>query len=64
MSRCHSTTCRSHASRCSSRADTGPSLYFQCAAMPSSAILCISSVRICTSKACPFSEMTVVCSDL
>jgi len=27
-----------------------PSLYFQWAAMPSSAILCISSVRICTSN--------------
>ncbi len=49
-SRCHSTTWRSQARRCSSCAETGPSLYFQWAAMPSSAILCISSVRIWISK--------------
>src|SRR5690348_17565093 len=63
MSRCHSTTCRSHARRCSSRAVTGPSLYFQCAAIPSSAMRCISSVRICTSNGVPLSAITEVCSD-
>ena len=62
-SRCHSTTWRSQARRCSSSAKTGPSLYFQCAAMPSSAILCISSVRIWTSKGVPSSEITEVCRD-
>ena len=40
-----------------------PSLYFQCAAMPSSAMRCISSVRICTSKCRPPGPITEVCSD-
>ena len=40
-----------------------PSLYFQCAAIPSSAIRCISSVRICTSNAIPLGPITEVCSD-
>ena len=44
-------------------APTRPSLYFQCAAMPSSAIRCISSVRICTSNGRPRSPTTDVCSD-
>ena len=47
MSLCHSTNCRNHAMRLSSSfGPRRPSLYFQCAAIPSSAILCISSVRI------------------
>ena len=40
-----------------------PSLYAQCAAMPSSAILCISSVRIWISMRSPSGPMTVVWSD-
>ena len=40
-----------------------PALYFQCAAMPYSAVWCISQVRICTSKGMPSLPMTVVCSD-
>ena len=54
VSCCHSTSCRSQWKYCSSRsAPTRPSLYFQCAAMPSSATRCISSVRICTSNGTP-----------
>src|ERR1022692_2692884 len=50
-SRCHSTRWRSQAMRWSSAAGPlRPSLYFQWAAMPSSAMRCISSVRIWTSK--------------
>ena len=37
-----------------------PSLYFQWAATPYSAVSCISLVRICTSKGTPSSPMTVV----
>ena len=40
-----------------------PSLYFQCAAMPYSAVWCISHVRICTSNGMPSLLMTVVCKD-
>ena len=40
-----------------------PCLYFQWAAMPYSAVLCISSVRICTSKGRPSRPMTVVWRD-
>ena len=40
-----------------------PSLYFQWAAIPSSAIRCISSVRIWTSIRSPYGPITVVCSD-
>ena len=39
------------------------SLYAQCAAIPYSAILCISQVRICTSKGVPFGPIKVVCND-
>ena len=39
------------------------SLYFQCAAMPYSARLCISTVRICSSTGLPSGPITVVCSD-
>ena len=39
------------------------SLYAQCAAIPYSAILCISQVRICTSKGVPFGPINVVCKD-
>ena len=38
-------------------------MYAQWAAMPSSAIRCISSVRICTSIRSPSGPMTVVWSD-
>ena len=40
-----------------------PSLYFQCAAMPYSARLCISTVRICISTGLPSGPITEVCSD-
>ena len=40
-----------------------PCLYFQWAAMPYSAVWCISQVRICTSKGMPSRPMTVVCRD-
>ena len=40
-----------------------PSLYIQCAAMPYSAVRCISCVRICTSKGIPLSLSSVVCSE-
>ena len=40
-----------------------PCLYFQWAAMPYSAVWCISHVRICTSKGMPSVPMTVVCRD-
>ena len=49
-------------------ARTGPwacmsSLYFQCAATPYSARLCMPQVRICSSTGLPPGPMTVVCSD-
>jgi len=60
----HSMTLRSHWSLLSKSVESARcSLYFQCAAMPYSAVLCISWVRICTSNACPKGLMTVVCSD-
>ena len=40
-----------------------PCLYFQWAAMPYSAVSCMSQVRICTSKGMPSEPMTVVCRD-
>jgi hypothetical protein len=61
---CHSTRWRSHLNVSSSLVSLSlPSLYFQCAAMPSSAMRCISSVRICTSNGCPSSPTTEVCKD-
>ena len=39
------------------------SLYFQCAAIPNSAVRCMSCVRICSSTGLPDGPMTVVCSD-
>ena len=39
------------------------SLYAQCAAIPNSAILCISHVRIWTSNGVPFCPINVVCND-
>jgi hypothetical protein len=42
---------------------TVSSLYFQCAAMPYSARLCIARVRICSSTGLPSGPITVVCSD-
>ena len=38
-------------------------LYFQCAAMPNSAVRCIAWVRICNSTGLPPGPITVVCSD-
>ena len=61
---CISSSCRSQWKYCSSGwAAVRPSLYFQWAAMPSSAMLCISRVRICTSNGMPTSLTTEVCSD-
>ena len=40
-----------------------PSLYFQWAATPYSACLCISWVRICSSTGLPPGPRTVVCND-
>ena len=37
-----------------------PSLYFQCAAIPNSAVWCISKVRICISNGTPSRLITVV----
>ena len=39
------------------------SLYFQCAATPYSARLCMPQVRICSSTGLPSGPITVVCSD-
>ena len=66
ISFCHSRVCLSHASLTSSFSLLFlfiPSLYFQCAAIPYSAILCISYVLIWISKGSPLSPITVVCSD-
>ena len=43
--------------------DPPDSLYFQCAAIPNSAVRCISKVRIWISNGTPSEPMTVVCSD-
>ena len=40
-----------------------PALYFQCAAMPYSAMRSMSQVRICTSNGMASRPMTVVCKD-
>ena len=58
---------RIHANLSSSPARTtalalSPILYFQCAAMPYSAVWCMSQVRICTSNGMPSEPMTVVCT--
>ena len=67
ISRCHSRICRSQASFSSSCACTffpsEASLYFQWAAIPNSAALCISTVRIWISKGWPEDPITVVCRD-
>ena len=39
------------------------SLYFQCAAMPYSAVRCMAQLRICNSTGLPSGPITVVCSD-
>jgi hypothetical protein len=36
-------------------------MYFQCAAMPYSAVRCMAAVRICTSSVLPSGPTTVVC---
>ena len=68
ISCCHSRICRSQFSFSSSC--SGPdflpsdaSLYFQWAAMPYSAVRCISKVRIWISKGWPLGPISVVCSD-
>ena len=67
MSRCHSKIWRSqfNFASCASMlfAASPPSLYFQCAAIPYSAVLCISSVRIWISNGCPDGPIRVVWSD-
>src|SRR2546422_1849667 len=60
---CHSMICRSHWTLASPSRAPFPSLYFQWAAIPSSATRCISCVLICTSKGTPLSLMTEVCRD-
>ena len=65
MSFCHSSIWPSQARSAASFAflPSRPSLYRQWAAMPYSAVRCISWVRICTSIARPCGPTTVVCSD-
>jgi hypothetical protein len=66
-SRCQSINWRSHT--ISSLTEVGvavtvpTSLYFQCAAIPNSAVRCIAWVRICSSTGLPPGPITVVCSD-
>ncbi len=63
---CQSSSWRSHAISSPLTGLPGaaaPSLYFQWAAMPYSARLCISTVRICSSTGLPCGPITVVCSD-
>ena len=64
---CHSNTCRNHVSASSTsvppRWASSSSLYRQCAAIPYSDVLCISSVRIWISYLRPPGPKTVVCSD-
>ncbi len=63
---CHSRTCRNQvraSSTSSPRMSFPRSLYFQCAAIPSSAVRCISSVRIWTSYRRPPGPKTVVWID-
>ena len=43
--------------------EVSPDLYFQCAAIPNSAMRCISKVRICTSNGMPLLLITLVCSE-
>ena len=59
---CQSRMRRSQLSLVSSSSICLPSLYLQWAAMPYSAVRCISKVRICTSKGRPWLT-TVVCKD-
>ncbi len=67
----NSTSWRSHPNDSASRFESASppfpsrpfSLYAQCAATPSSAMRCISAVRICTSMRSPAGPTTVVCSD-
>ncbi len=77
VSRCQSTSCRTHGmsfgladspwsagtARGSGAVAAGSSLYFQCAAMPYSALRCIANDRICSSTGLPCGPITVVCSD-
>ena len=67
MSFCHSRIWRSQLNFFSSSpAATVPlplSLYFQWAAIPNSAVRCISKVRIWISKGWPLVPMSVVCKD-
>src|SRR5256885_1059801 len=60
---CHSMSCRSQANFCSSLA-LRPSLYAQCAAIPSSATWCISSVRIWMSMRSPVGPIPLRLRDL
>jgi GTP pyrophosphokinase len=62
---CQSSSWRSQVMSSPGTAPAEPpvSLYFQCAAMPYSARLCISTVRICSSTGLPLGPITEVCSD-
>ena len=70
ISLCHSRVSLTHASLSSSTFTFAffplkklDSLYAQCAAIPNSATLCMSHVRICTSNGVPFGPIKVVCKD-
>ncbi len=67
VSRCQSSSWRSQISLVDVRRGLATSslvsLYFQCAAMPYSAVRCMASVRICSSTGLPSGPITVVCSD-
>ena len=59
-----SSSCRTQERRSSSLSlPLKPALYFQWAAMPYSAVWCISQVRIWISKGMPSLSSTVVCND-
>ena len=60
VSFCHSCNWRSHNISGELESGSPPCLYFQCAAIPNSARVCISYVRICISIALPLGPMTVV----
>ena len=63
VSCCHSSTWRNQVSVSSTSSPRAPSLYFQCAAMPYSAVRCISRVRIWISYSRPPGPKMVVWSD-
>ena len=60
---CQSISCVSQGVSEPSRPASCLSLYSQCAAMPYSAVWCISCVRTWISSGLPSGPITVVCSD-